>query len=194
MEHPQQKNAETHTVSSLRVSVIDPPLAAATTVLSRAKSRLRTAVLLPTSSAISGQTGCRRTSGGGCRLQTVPQIAVFRCCTSTGDEEGSVAMPGKGSRLITVDGIRYRWLIRRRPTYSQAICGAPMTVAVELAEQPASVAVLVLQHAHPATGWQPRPAPSDQSRWPSMFTNRDRRSQATSATAAPSGRGDSDVT
>lgn len=50
-----------------------------------------------------------------------------------------MAMPRRG--LITVDGAQYRWLIRRRPTYSQAICETPLTVAVELADRPTSVAV-----------------------------------------------------
>lgn len=61
-----------------------------------------------------------------------------------------MAMPRKGTRLITVDDVQYRWLIRRRPTYSQGICETPMTVAVELADRPASVALLVLPHAHPS--------------------------------------------
>ncbi|WP_168711440.1 hypothetical protein [Streptomyces sp. RKND-216] len=49
----------------------------------------------------------------------------------------------KGSRHLTVDGVRYRWLMRRTPTYSQGICETPMTVAVELAEQLVSAPVSV---------------------------------------------------
>ncbi|MEU3189786.1 hypothetical protein ABZ686_03910 [Streptomyces sp. NPDC006992] len=39
----------------------------------------------------------------------------------------------KGSRLITVDGIEYRWRIRRKPSYMQGLCWTPMTYAVEAA-------------------------------------------------------------
>lgn len=47
-----------------------------------------------------------------------------------------MTMPRKGSRLITVDAVTYRWLVRRRPTLSQACGWRPLTFAVELAESP----------------------------------------------------------
>ena len=50
-----------------------------------------------------------------------------------------MAIPRKGSRLITVDGTNYRWSIRPRPTYSQAVAWRPLTFAVELAETPGQV-------------------------------------------------------
>lgn len=37
----------------------------------------------------------------------------------TRQEADSVAIPKKGSRLISVDGTAYRWRIRHKPTYSQ---------------------------------------------------------------------------
>ena len=50
----------------------------------------------------------------------------------------SMAMPKKGTRSITVDGVKYRWLLRKRPDY-------PPTLAVVVVEQDGiggSVAVL----------------------------------------------------
>jgi hypothetical protein len=41
-----------------------------------------------------------------------------------------MAIPKKGTRPITVDGNDYRWLVRRKPTYSQGNGWTPMTVAV----------------------------------------------------------------
>jgi hypothetical protein len=67
-----------------------------------------------------------------------------------------VAMPRKGSRLITVGGVEYRWLVRHKPTYAQGTCQSPLTVAVELATHPGAVAVLVLPHAHPCN-WMAAP-------------------------------------
>ena len=49
-----------------------------------------------------------------------------------------MAIPKKGSRPITVDGSDYRWLVRRKPTYSQANGWTPMTVAVSSAVPRAS--------------------------------------------------------
>jgi hypothetical protein len=45
-----------------------------------------------------------------------------------------MTLPRKGSRHITVDGTDYRWMIRRKPTYSQGL-GATMTFAVGLADR-----------------------------------------------------------
>lgn len=35
-----------------------------------------------------------------------------------------MAIPKKGSRLITVDGIVYRWWVRRKPTSARGTAGA----------------------------------------------------------------------
>lgn len=43
-----------------------------------------------------------------------------------------MAIPKKGSRTITVDGVEYRWRVRSRPTYSQALAQSPLSFAVEL--------------------------------------------------------------
>jgi hypothetical protein len=47
----------------------------------------------------------------------------------------------RGSRLITVDGVAYRWAVRRKPTYAQGL-GATMTFAVELAERPGATLIV----------------------------------------------------
>jgi hypothetical protein len=59
--------------------------------------------------------------------------------------EAAMAMPKKGSRPIAVDGTVYRWQVRHKPTYSQA----PLTFAVERAEDPVSVLVVTLPCARP---------------------------------------------
>jgi hypothetical protein len=55
-----------------------------------------------------------------------------------------------GSRPIVVDGVAYRWRIRRRATYCQADYGSgKLHVAVELADRPGAVLVLVTDRPHP---------------------------------------------
>lgn len=60
-----------------------------------------------------------------------------------------MAMPKKGSRLITVDGTVFRWRVRHRPTYSQGNGWSPLGFAVERAEKPGSVLVVSLPCARP---------------------------------------------
>ncbi len=50
-----------------------------------------------------------------------------------------MAIPRKGSRLITVDGKVYRWAVRHKPTYVQGLGWAPLTFAVEDADTPGQV-------------------------------------------------------
>ena len=63
----------------------------------------------------------------------------------------------KGSRLITVDGRAYRWRIRRKPTYWQALASSGMTFAVELAQNPGAALVVTLAQRHPSN-WMDEPA------------------------------------
>ncbi len=42
-----------------------------------------------------------------------------------------MSLPKKGSREINVEGTSYRWLVRARPTYTQACQDGPMVAAVE---------------------------------------------------------------
>ncbi|GAA4588144.1 hypothetical protein GCM10023194_39000 [Planotetraspora phitsanulokensis] len=60
-----------------------------------------------------------------------------------------MAMPKKGSRLITVAGTMFRWRIRHRPTYSEGNGWTPMSFSVELAAQPGSVLKITLPCARP---------------------------------------------
>jgi hypothetical protein len=59
-----------------------------------------------------------------------------------------VALVRKGSRLITVDGVVYRWAVRRKPTYSQGNGWTPLTFAVERADVSGAVLVISLSVAH----------------------------------------------
>ncbi|MFI6603225.1 hypothetical protein ACIBHX_43880 [Nonomuraea sp. NPDC050536] len=60
-----------------------------------------------------------------------------------------MAMPKKGSRLITVDATVFRWRVSHKPTYSQGNDWSPLTFAVERAEEPGSVLVVSLPCARP---------------------------------------------
>lgn len=75
-----------------------------------------------------------------------------------------MALGRKGARNIVVNGATYRWRLRRRPTYSQALCWSPCTYAVEHAERPGSVLVVTTDQRHSGNwfGHQARPVlPSD---------------------------------
>lgn len=68
-----------------------------------------------------------------------------------------MAIPKKGSRVIAVDGVAYRWRIRRKPTYSQGLAQGALTFAVELAQDPGSVLVVTTDSARP-DNWVTAPA------------------------------------
>ncbi|MGW1544196.1 hypothetical protein ACWCPM_28830 [Streptomyces sp. NPDC002309] len=59
-----------------------------------------------------------------------------------------MALGRKGSRRIVVGGTTYRWRLRRRPTYSQAIGWSPCTYAVEHAEHPGTTLVVTTDQPH----------------------------------------------
>ncbi|MET8836080.1 hypothetical protein ABZV78_19470 [Micromonospora sp. NPDC004540] len=59
----------------------------------------------------------------------------------------------RGSRPIVVDGTCYRWLVRRKPTYSQGLTWSPLSFAVERTDSPGcSTLVVRLASAH-AGNW-----------------------------------------
>ncbi|WP_379498569.1 hypothetical protein [Nonomuraea thailandensis] len=62
-------------------------------------------------------------------------------------------MPKKGSRLITVDGAVYRWRVSHKPAFDPDGGWAPLTFAVERAEEPQGVLVVSLPCARP-DNWQ----------------------------------------
>jgi hypothetical protein len=60
-----------------------------------------------------------------------------------------MALARKGSRLLTLDSVTYRWKVRRKPSHSQGIAQSPLSFAVELADQPAGRLVVLLPIARP---------------------------------------------
>ncbi|MEW9517389.1 hypothetical protein [Streptomyces tubercidicus] len=75
-----------------------------------------------------------------------------------------MALGRTGARRIVVDGTAYRWRLRRRPTYSQALSWTPCTFAVEHANAPGATLVVTTTQPHPSN-WLGRAAkpvlPSD---------------------------------
>ena len=69
-----------------------------------------------------------------------------------------MSIPKKGSRQIVVDDIEFRWRVRSRPTYDQAITSSPLVLAVEQAGSRGSVLVVELPQAHPSN-WMHKPSP-----------------------------------
>ncbi len=63
-----------------------------------------------------------------------------------------MALGRKGSRRIVVDGTAYRWRLRRRPTYSQALSWSPCTFAVEHADTPGTTLVVTTGQPH-SSNW-----------------------------------------
>ncbi|GGT07878.1 hypothetical protein GCM10010222_57310 [Streptomyces tanashiensis] len=55
----------------------------------------------------------------------------------------------RGSRRITVDGVGYRWRVRRKPSYMQGLCWTPLIYAVELANADRAGAILVVTTGQP---------------------------------------------
>ncbi len=55
----------------------------------------------------------------------------------------------KGSRLIVVNGDRYRCCIRKKPTYFQGNVWTTLTVAVQKAENPGATLIIKIPLAYP---------------------------------------------
>jgi hypothetical protein len=90
----------------------------------------------------------------------------------------------KGSRRIIVDGVTFRWTVRRKPTYHQANGWSPLTFVVEHAVAPASLLVVSLPCAHPGN-WLGQPS---QAVTPGMVTESIRRAVADGWKPAQRGR------
>lgn len=81
-----------------------------------------------------------------------------------------MSIPKKGTRKIIVDGEPFIWLIRRKATYTQS-CYAygKLHVAVQHAEEPGSVLVIITDRPHPqcliATNEVKPVTPSDAAQW-----------------------------
>ncbi|MFE6482637.1 hypothetical protein ACFVGN_06830 [Streptomyces sp. NPDC057757] len=78
-----------------------------------------------------------------------------------------MALGRKGARRIVVDGTEYRWRLRRRPTYFQALCWTPCCFAVEHTDATGTTLVVTTNQPH-ASNWfgrEAKPAlPSDVAR------------------------------
>ncbi|CAL9481676.1 hypothetical protein SUDANB108_03065 [Streptomyces sp. enrichment culture] len=61
-----------------------------------------------------------------------------------------MALVGKGSRRIVVDGTVYRWRLRGRPTYYQGLAWSPCAFAVEHADTPGTTLVVITNQPHPS--------------------------------------------
>ncbi len=59
-----------------------------------------------------------------------------------------MALGRKGAWRIVVDGTGYRWWLRRRPTYGQALCWSPCTYAVKHAVHPGTTLIVTTDQAH----------------------------------------------
>ena len=61
-----------------------------------------------------------------------------------------MSIPKKHSRRVVVDDVEYRWRVRGRPTYDQALTTQPLILAVEQCGKPGSVLVVELAQSHPS--------------------------------------------
>ncbi|WP_041598644.1 hypothetical protein [Hahella chejuensis] len=67
-----------------------------------------------------------------------------------------MAIPKKGSRKIIVDSVEYRWIIRHKPTYSQAAFVTDALAGVQLADN--TGAILAISFPFPrCDNWLERP-------------------------------------
>ena len=68
-----------------------------------------------------------------------------------------MAIVKKGSRAIIVDGVRYRWRARHRPTYSQGVGDSNQSISVESWDAPGSNLVVELPDLH-CSNWLRKPS------------------------------------
>ncbi|MFI6918646.1 hypothetical protein ACIBIZ_01735 [Nonomuraea spiralis] len=67
-----------------------------------------------------------------------------------------MAIPRKGSRPITIDGVVFRWRVGHRPSRRGGDGPSPLTFVVERAEDPGCVLVVSLPCARPDNQWGSR--------------------------------------
>jgi hypothetical protein len=68
-----------------------------------------------------------------------------------------MAIPKKGSRKINVDGRDFLWRVRSKPTYSQALGWANMTISVTLANQLGASTLMIHANFSRPDAWIPDP-------------------------------------
>ncbi len=66
-----------------------------------------------------------------------------------------MAFRTKGSSTITVDGTAFQWRIRRKLTYTQAVCEHPLTVSIQSKNEPRCV-LMVYTDRPRAENWLER--------------------------------------
>ncbi|NQX85131.1 MAG: hypothetical protein HRT67_04400 [Flavobacteriaceae bacterium] len=80
-----------------------------------------------------------------------------------------MAIPKKGARKIVVNELVFRWLIRKKSTYSQSVYGiGKLHIAVELEENPGTSLFIYTNRKHPndiGTEIINPVKPSDISKW-----------------------------
>lgn len=54
-----------------------------------------------------------------------------------------MSLPKKGSRIIEIESGSYRWMVRKKPTYSEALAWGTMIVAIESIQENARGILLV---------------------------------------------------
>ncbi|WP_353777682.1 hypothetical protein [Winogradskyella sp. 3972H.M.0a.05] len=61
-----------------------------------------------------------------------------------------MSIPKKGTRKISVNELKFRWLIRKKATYTQSVYGiGKLHVAVELEENPKTSLLIHTDRNHP---------------------------------------------
>jgi hypothetical protein len=71
-----------------------------------------------------------------------------------------MSIPRKSSRLLRIGSSRYRWRVRRRPTYAQALADSGAVLAIESADAAGgSVLVATLSSLH-SSNWLELPGAS----------------------------------
>lgn len=61
-----------------------------------------------------------------------------------------MTLPAKGSRHLVLDGVQYRWRIRRRPTADQRTGRTPLLLALARADGTGASLLVQLCQAHPS--------------------------------------------
>ena len=70
-----------------------------------------------------------------------------------------MTLASKGNRIITVDDVEYRWLIRKKPTYCQGAFASPMKFAVEIVKNSGQTLLVDTEIPRP-DNWLERPSSS----------------------------------
>jgi hypothetical protein len=64
-----------------------------------------------------------------------------------------MAIPRKGSRIVTVHGLQYRWRIRHKPTYCEGAFASHFSVAVERVDETSRCVLLLKTQVPRPDNW-----------------------------------------